>query len=162
MIANLIATASGIAIAVTVGSSVAGASPSHLPKDAFGSPHEVVDGSVPQVVLSYTVQDLQRSGNQVLDVPLVGRVPLAGELWDATTTVHAVQGSAVPDLPSFYARTDDGHRYPMLRQTLTPDLPASPLDEGKTSKLQIYFDVTDSAPTAVVYDDGTHVPVVWQ
>jgi hypothetical protein len=89
-------------------------------------------------------------------------VPLAGELWDATATIRAVRGSAVPALPSFFAHSADGQSYRMLSQTLAPDLDASPLEEGKFSTLRIYFDVTGAAPTEVVYDDGRHVPLQWQ
>ncbi|WP_082614227.1 DUF1942 domain-containing protein [Mycobacterium sp. Root265] len=102
----------------------------------------------------YTVHDLQRSPTDVLNVPIVGNVPLAGTLWEARTDVDAVTGSVVPAMQFFNARAADGQSYRVLVQTFAPDLGISPLSQGGSSGGKIYFDVTGPAPTEVVYDDG--------
>lgn len=102
----------------------------------------------------YTVDDLQPSGTNVLNVPITGTVPLAGTLWEARATVDAVSGSVVPAMRFFNARTADGHSYRVLVQTFAPDLDISPLSQGGTSAGKIYFDVTGPAPIEVGYDDG--------
>ncbi|MBX9920305.1 MAG: MPT63 family protein [Mycolicibacterium frederiksbergense] len=108
----------------------------------------------------YTVHDLQPSGTDVLSVPIMGDVPLAGVLWEARTDVDAVAGTVVPAMQYFSARTSDGQSYRVLVQALAPDLRVSPLREGGTSDGKIYFDVTGPAPTGVSYDDGRN-RLVW-
>ena len=108
----------------------------------------------------YTVHDLRPSGTDVLSVPIMGDVPLAGVLWEARTDVDAVAGSVVPAMQHFSARTSDGQSYRVLVQALAPDLGVSPLSEGGASDGKIYFDVTGPAPTEVSYEDGLN-RLVW-
>ena len=120
---------------------------------AFGTQMQVadIDG---EGIGGYTVDDLQPSATNELNVPLTGRVPLAGKLWEARATANAVSGSVVPAMQFFNARTADGQSYRVLEQTFAPDLSISPMSQGGESAGKIYFDVTGSAPTEVVYDDG--------
>jgi hypothetical protein len=108
----------------------------------------------------YTVDGLQPSDTNELNVPLTGEVPLTGTLWQAPVAVDAVSGSVIPAMQFFNARTADGLNYRVLEQTLAPDLSVSPLNQGGNSSGSIYFDVTGSAPTEVVYDDGQN-RLVW-
>jgi Domain of unknown function (DUF1942) len=147
-------------VAVTVSMGMAGASgaPATIGSAAFGSPQVVDDGTA---AIAYTVHDLSPSGSDALSVPLTGDVPLAGDLWQATTSVAPVRGAAVPSMNFFNARTADGQNYRVLVQTLAPDVGTSPMDQSVTSTGRIYFDVTGPEPTEVVYDDGQHSPMVW-
>ncbi|MGH3643734.1 MAG: DUF1942 domain-containing protein [Mycobacterium sp.] len=145
-----------VGVTAIVGMGSAGSAP--LAAAAFGSPQQVGNESP---TIAYTVHDLQPSDSDVLTVPLTGNLPLAGDLWQATTTVMAVRGSAVPAMQFLNARNADGQNYRVLEQTFSPDLSASPLDQGRDTTGRIYFDVTGGAPTAVVYDDGVHTPITW-
>lgn len=147
-------------VAATVGMGSAGSSPPAFGASAFGSAQQVVDGNE-ATTFAYTVQDLAPSTSDVLSVPLTGNVPLAGRLWEATTSVLAVRGSAVPGMQYFNARSADGQNYRVLVQTFAPDLSVSPLTQGENSTGRIYFDVIGSPPTEVVYEDGEHEPMVW-
>jgi hypothetical protein len=159
-IANAAAMIGMIGVAATVGMGSAGSAPPTPAAAAFGSPQQVVDGDQ-AATLAYTVHDLAPSDNDVLNVPLTGNVPLAGDLWEATTSVAAVRGSAVPGMQFFNARSADGRNYRVLVQTFAPDLSVSPLNQGGNNTGRIYFDVTGPPPTEVVYEDGQHTPVVW-
>ena len=107
------------------------------------------------------MHDLQPSDSDVLSVPLTANVPLAGDLWQATTSVAVVRGSVVPGMQYFNARSAEGQNYRVLVQTFAPDLSVSPLDGGRNNTGRIYFDVTGPPPTEVVYEDGEHGPMVW-
>jgi uncharacterized protein DUF1942 len=152
-----IAGAATIAMTLTA-NSVAYSAASPL-VGSFGVEQHVVaaDGSVG----GYTVGGVQRDGSDVLNVPLTGQVRLSGELWIAPTAVTAVKGPVVPAVKSFSARTGSGESYPVLVQALAPDLDVSPLSQGQQSTGNLYFDVTGSAPTSVVYRDGETDRVVW-
>jgi hypothetical protein len=134
-----------------------GAATASADQAPFGTQHRVTDGSV---ISGYTVTDLRPSERAELDVPLMGRVPLAGRPWQATVTVDAVRGSVIPAIRMFSAQTADGQSYRMLEQTLAPDLDVSPMPEGRRSTGNIYFDVTGSAPSVVTFDGGAE-PMVW-
>jgi hypothetical protein len=149
-----------VAVTATIGMASAGSAPPTPATAPFGSPQQVVDGHE-ATTLAYTVHDLAPSGNDVLNVPLTGNVPLAGHLWEATTSVAAVRGSAVAGMQFFNARSVDGQNYRVLVQTFAPDLSVSPLSQGEINTGRIYFDVTGPPPTEVVYEDGKHDPVVW-
>jgi hypothetical protein len=149
-----------VAVTATVGMASAGSAPAVPAAAPFGSPQQVVDGD-DAATLVYTVHDLAPSGSNVLNVPLTGNVPLAGDLWEATTSVAAVRGSAVPGMQFFNARSADGQNYRVLVQTFAPDLSVSPLNQGGNNTGRIYFDVTGPPPAEVVYEDGEHDPIVW-
>lgn len=154
VISSVTALIGSAAMAGTVGLSPAGGAPAE-PAVPFGTQRQVADAA-------YTVADLAHAGSDALTVPLTGTVPLAGDLWQATTTVAAIRGSVVPAMQSFSARAADGRTYPMLEVTLAPDVRISPMSEGRSSTGRIYFDVTGPAPTEVVFDDGVHQRVTWR
>jgi Domain of unknown function (DUF1942) len=155
-ISHTAAVVGTVAVAATVG--MAGGAGAMAGTVAFGSPQVVDDGTA---AVAYTVHDLAPSGSDTLTVPMRGDVPVSGELWQATTSVAAARGPAVPRMQFFNARSADGRNYRVLEQTLAPDAGASPMDPAVTSTGRIYFDVTGPPPTEVVYDDGAHAPMVW-
>jgi len=151
----------GIAVTVIAGWGSADAAPPDLAAGVFGSPQQIVEPDRGEVI-AYTAHDLQPSDRQELNVALTGTVPLSGRLWDATTTVAALQGNVIPNLESFWARSADGQSYKIVEQTLTPDHIASPLQQGNQNTFKIYFDVTGAAPVEVVFNDGKHDELVWE
>ncbi|MET4430950.1 DUF1942 domain-containing protein [Mycolicibacterium sp. 624] len=160
---NVMTTAAVVTGAVVVAASIGtGGTPSASAEPAaagFGAQLHVTDTDGAGTG-GYTVDDLQPSGTNELNVPLTGEVPLAGTLWEAPVAVDAVSGSVIPAMQFFNARTADGQNYRVLEQTLAPDLSVSPLNQGGNSSGSIYFDVTGPAPTEVVYDDGQN-RLVW-
>ncbi|CAN5664728.1 hypothetical protein BH10ACT9_BH10ACT9_04290 [soil metagenome] len=149
------------AFALTVAMGVAGAaSASADPEQAqFGAQHRVTSDEG-AAISGYTVTDLRPSDLPTLEVPLVGTVPLDGDLWQATVTVDAVRGSVVPAMRMFNAQSADGQSYRVLDQALVPDLDVSPMPEGRRSTGNLYFDVIGSAPSLVTFDDGVD-QLVW-
>ena len=144
---SIVAVVAGAAVATTVGVTDTPRAVADPATAEFGTALEVAGGA-------YTVDDLQPSATDELNVPLTGNVPIAGTLWRARARVNAVRGAVVPAMQFFNARTTDGHNYRVLVQTFAPDLEISPLAQGATSDGMIYFDVTGPAPTEVVFDDG--------
>jgi hypothetical protein len=59
------------------------------------------------MVTAYTVSNLRPSDDAV-------NFPVAGTLWEDTTTVDAVQGTVTPANPFFNARADNGQNYRAL------------------------------------------------
>lgn len=149
-----------VIVTASTGLASAGAAPMHVPNTPFGAPQLVVGAGGAQVV-TYTVDDLRPSETNVLNVPLKGEVPLAGSLWQATTSVEAVHGSVVPAMELFNARSPGGPTYRVIDQAFAPDLGVSPLDEGGKSTGTIYFDITGPAPTEVTFGDGVRAELVW-
>src|SRR3954471_21500126 len=92
----------------------------------------------------------------------VVKFPMAGTLWEATTTVDAVQGTVTPAIPFFNARADNGQNYRALYQALAPEgVSGTPLPQGAESSGKVYFDVTGAQPTSVVYNDAVQDRLVW-
>ncbi|MDT5092150.1 MAG: hypothetical protein QOH60_1513 [Mycobacterium sp.] len=89
-------------------------------------------------------------------------VPVVGKLYEAKTTVKAVQGVVTPSIPFFNARTGSGDNYRVLWQAYAPEgLDAATLQQGETATGKIYFDVTGAAPTTVVYNDAVQDRASW-
>jgi hypothetical protein len=142
-------TAAAAAVIGLVGAGVASAAPTMT---EFGESQRLVDGAV---ISSYTVNDLQPSDDPV-------NLPVAGQLWEATTTVDAVQGAVTPAIPFFNARTDSGENYRVLFQAFAPEgLDGATLPQGGESSGKIYFDVTGAEPTSVVYNDAVQDRLAW-
>jgi hypothetical protein len=107
------------------------------------------------MVTAYTVSNLRPSDDVV-------NFPVAGTLWEATTTVDAVQGTVTPAIPFFNARADNGQNYRALYQALAPEgVSGTPLPQGAESSGKVYFDVTGAQPTSVVYNDALQDRLVW-
>lgn len=144
--------------AATIGVGSAAAAAAEPTGVAFGSTQQVGDADA---VAGYTVVDLRPRGIDELSVPLRGEVPLSGDLWEAPTTVTAMRGPVIPAMQFFTARTPDGDTYRVIEEALAPDAGVSPLDDSTLSQGSLYFDVTGAPPTEVVYDDGSHDPLIW-
>lgn len=120
----------------------------------FGSPQHLADAGG-AVVQEWTVTKLQKS-----TAPLSGYVP-RGEVWEASVTVRAVNGTVTPIVPNLSAVTVGGQRSPVLWQIASPQgLPATTLAQGQSSDGKVFFDVVGE-PMAVLYDDGTGTPLMW-
>jgi hypothetical protein len=147
-----LATAATSAVAAAV-IGVVGAVPAYANADVahLGSTQKVTDGAV---VTSYTVSGLKPSNDPV-------NVQLAGKLWEATTTVDAVQGTSTPAIPFFNARAG-AENYRVLFYAFAPQgLSGATLQQGGKSTGKIYFDVTGPAPTSVVYNDAVQDRLIW-
>jgi hypothetical protein len=90
-------------------------------------------------------------------------LPLTGQLYESGATVTAIQGSTIPAFAYFAARGDDGRDYRALFAVAMPQgLSGKPLAQGEQSTGKLYFDVTGSPPTRVVYNDTVQDRLVWQ
>ncbi len=119
----------------------------------IGSPQQRADAG--GAVHEWTVTDLQKSTG-----PLPGYVPL-GEVWEASVTVRAVDGTVTLIIPNLSAVTAGGQRSPVLWQIASPEgLSATTLAQGQSSDGKVYFDIVGE-PMAVLYDDGTGTPLMW-
>lgn len=120
----------------------------------FGSQQRLTDADG-AVVQEWTLTDLRRSTD-----PAPG-YPLAGELWEATASVHAVSGTVTPIIPNFVAMATSGDRYPVLWQLSSPaGIPGATIGQGQTSSGKLYFDVTGANPAGVMYLNGGPRPVM--
>lgn len=118
----------------------------------LGSQAALTNGNVVQ---GWTVSNLQ---------PSKDTIPYAvqGTLWEATASDEAIQGSAIPIVSNFSARSASGATYPVLYQVATPQgvNPAS-LAQGQKTNGKLYFDITGDKPTSVVYTDGNAATATW-
>ena len=90
-------------------------------------------------------------------------LPLTGQLYESGATVTAIQGSTIPAFAYFAARGDDARDYRALFAVAMPQgLSGKPLAQGEQSTGKLYFDVTGSPPTRVVYNDTVQDRLVWQ
>lgn len=107
------------------------------------------------MVTEYTVSNLRPSDDVV-------NFPIRGTLWEATTTIDAVQGTVTPTIPFFNARSDSGQNYQALYQAPAPEaVSGTPLTQGAETTGKIYFDVTGAQPTSVVYNDAVADRLIW-
>ena len=143
------ASAFAVAAAGIGGAAAASASATPAP---FGTSQKLIDGIS---VSEYTVENLQPSNDMV-------NVPINGQLYEATTTVDAMQGPVTPAIPFFNARADNGQNYRVLFQAPAPEaISGVTLPQGKETTGKIYFDVTGAAPTTVAYNDAVDDRLVW-
>ncbi len=88
--------------------------------------------------------------------------PVAGQLWEATASVHAVSGTVTPVIPNLAAVSGSEEHYRALWQLANPaGLSGATLAEGQSSTGKVYFDVTGGAPAMVVYQDGAMPTLMW-
>jgi len=148
---TMAAAAAAAASIGVVGAATASAAPV---TGGFGTPERLNDANG-AIVSSYTVSNLEPSNDKV-------NVPVTGKLWEATTTVDAVQGTVTPSIPFFNARAANGQNYRVLFQAPAPEgINAQPLAPGGQSTGKIYFDVTGPPPTQVVYNDAVQDRMIW-
>ncbi|BBX96610.1 MPT63 family protein [Mycobacterium lacus] len=112
--------------------------------------------SVGQVVLSWKVSDLKSSSDTIPGYPV------AGQVWEATTTVNAISGPVTPAISQFNARTADGVNYRVLWQAAGPNtISGATIPQGAQATGKIYFDVTGEPPTIVAMNNGMEDLLVW-
>jgi hypothetical protein len=139
---------------VGVGTPTATAAMNNCPHQ-FGSHQQLTDAGG-AVVQDWTLTHLRRSTD-----PAPG-YPLAGQLWEATASVHAVSGTVTPIIPNFQAMSASGDRYQVLWQLSSPaGIPGATLGEGQTSTGKLYFDVTGADPAGVMYMSGPKPVMMW-
>lgn len=119
----------------------------------LGTQGTVADGPGLQ---GWTVSDLRPSSDAISYQP-------HGALWEATATDEALQGSVIPIVANFSARSAGGQAYPALfsiatSQGVSPGL----LGQGQKTTGKVYFDVTGDAPNAVVYQTGGTERIKWE
>ncbi|MEV3903288.1 DUF1942 domain-containing protein [Mycobacterium sp. NPDC050551] len=85
--------------------------------------------------------------------------PVGGQLYEATVMAKALQGTVIPAVPSFTARSASGASYPVRSDV--SNLSTFPLLQGDTRKGQIYFDVVGEAPNSVVFNNGAGDVLTW-
>lgn len=118
----------------------------------LGSAAELTNGDVVQ---AWTVSDLKPSSDAI-------PYPVAGTLWEATATDHAVRGTVTPIVSNLNARARSGQTYRVLFGVATPQgVNPSTLPQGQKTTGKIYFDVTGDAPDRVVYNAGGPDLAVW-
>lgn len=147
------AAAVGLALALAP---VAAATPTDPTTDTFGGWNRLIDNDG-AVITVWQVSGLKPSTDTIPGYPL------AGKLWEANAAVRAAKGSVTPIIPDFNARSANGTNYPVLWQAATPaGISGATLPQGGKSTGKLYFDVTGSAPTQVVYNNGAADLLVWK
>lgn len=107
------------------------------------------------VVQGWTISGLRHSTDVI-------PYQVQGDLWEATATDEAIQGSVIPIVSNLNARAADGQTYRALFQVATPQgVNPATLGQGQTTTGKIYFDVTGRAPDSVVYNDGERDLLLW-
>lgn len=108
------------------------------------------------VVQAWTISDLKVSADQL---PYQAK----GTLWEATATDEAVQGSVIPIVANFNAKTKDGETYRVLYGVPTEQgVNPGTLSQGEKTSGKIYFDVTGAAPETVTYTSGDEDLLTWK
>ena len=121
----------------------------------LGQPLTMTD-SVGQVVLSWTVSDLRPSSD------VMPGFPVAGQLWEATATVNAIQGSVTPAISQFNAVAPNQAAYRVLWQVASPtNISGATIPQGAQASGKIHFDVTGPPPTVVTMNNGMEDLMVW-
>ncbi|ANO11755.1 MULTISPECIES: DUF1942 domain-containing protein [Mycobacteroides] len=111
--------------------------------------HQRLSDADGAVVQEWTISGLRKSTDGVPGYPV------AGQLWEATASVHAVTGSVTPLIPNLGAVSGSQERYPALWQVASPyGIPAATIAQGHTATGKVYFDVTGEAPAMVTYQGG--------
>jgi Domain of unknown function (DUF1942) len=159
-IKTMIMTAVAAVVMATIGAASAPpASASAYPVvGKLGSELTMTD-TVGQVVLSWTVSDLQPSTDVV---PSTFPYSVAGKLWEATATVKAVQGSVTPAISQFNAIAPNQAAYRVLWQVPFPtNISGATIPQGGQLTGKIHFDVTGPPPTTVTMNNGMEDLMVW-
>ena len=109
------------------------------------------------VTVAYTVEELEPADDTITNAEV------KGQLWEASVTVRAVDGSVTPVIPFFNTRAADGTNYRVLFTAVGEEaLSGATLSQGQEAEGNVYFDVTGPAPAQVVYNDGVADLLIWQ
>ncbi|HEU4361456.1 MAG TPA: MPT63 family protein [Mycobacterium sp.] len=112
--------------------------------------------TVGQTAFSWRVANLQPSTDTMPGFPV------AGHLWEATATVHAVRGTVTPAISQFNAVAPNQAAYRVLWEVAAPDaISGATIPEGAQSTGKVYFDVTGPAPNTVTMNNGMEDLMVW-
>lgn len=112
--------------------------------------------TVGQVVFSWRVTNLQPSADTMPGYPV------AGQLWEATATVHAVRGSVTPAISQFNAVAPNQAAYRVLWEVAAPNaISGATIPDGAQSTGKIYFDVTGPTPNTVTMNNGMEDLMIW-
>jgi len=103
---------------------------------------------------SVTVTDIALSSDQI-------PTEVEGQLYEATATIEAKEGTVTPVLSNFNARTADGQTYQAVYEVPASEGNPEPLTEGASTTGKVYFDVKGEAPDSVVYSDVGSDEVIW-
>ncbi|MGV0741520.1 MPT63 family protein [Mycolicibacterium sp. XJ870] len=121
---------------------------------SFGMQQDLPDATGMSVT-GWTVSDLRPSDDQIPH-------PVAGQLWEATTTATAVQGTVTPVITDFNARAESGQNYRALFTVpTTQGVNPTPLTQGNATTGGVYFDVVGPAPDSVVFSNGVEDLLIW-
>lgn len=101
-----------------------------------------------------TVTDIALSSDQI-------PTEVEGQLYEATATIEAKEGTVTPVLSNFNARTADGQSYQAVYEVPASEGNPEPLTEGASTTGKVYFDVKGEAPDSVVYSDVGSDEVIW-
>jgi hypothetical protein len=146
----LLAAAGAVAI---VGAPAAAADDAETTVTSIGGQAELVNGDVVQ---AWTVLELQPSLDFIPYQP-------QGTLWEAIVTDEAIRGSVTPIVADFNARAESGENYRALFQVPTAQgISPATLSQGQEVGGKIYFDVTGTDPSSVVYNSMGQDLIVWQ
>lgn len=112
--------------------------------------------SVGQITYSWMVGDLKPSTD-----PMPG-YRVAGHLWEATVTVHAVAGTVTPAISQFNAVAPNQAAYRVLWFVASPtNISGGTIPQGGHSTGKIHFDVTGAAPNTVTMNNGMQDLMIW-
>ncbi|CPZ96320.1 immunogenic protein MPT63 [Mycobacteroides abscessus] len=148
----MMVAAGAAALMLALGAPLAGAAGSGCPH-TMGTHQRLTDpaGSVQE----WTITGLHKSTDTVPGYPV------AGQLWEATAWVHAVDGAITPLIPNLAAVSGDQEHYPVLWQVASPyGIPAATIAPGHAATGKVYFDVSGTPPTMVIYQDGSPMPAL--
>lgn len=149
-------TVGAVAMAATL--AVGGAAPASAAYPVVGKLGTTLTmtDSVGQVQLSWRVSDLRPSS----DVMPGYRV--AGDLWEATATVNAVNGPVTPAISQFNAVAPNQAAYRVLWMVASPvNISGATIPAGAQSTGKIHFDVTGPPPTTVTMNNGMEDLMIW-
>lgn len=112
--------------------------------------------TVGQEVFSWKVDNLKPSTDKMPDFPV------AGQVWEATATAHAIRGALTPAISQFNAVVPNQVAYRVLWEVATPNgISGATIPAGATSTGKVYFDVTGQAPTTVTMNNGIEDLMIW-
>lgn len=121
----------------------------------LGSPLTMTD-TVGQVAMTWTVSDLKPSSD------VMPGYPVAGQLWEATATVNALNGPVTPAVSQFNAVAPNQAAYRVLWMVASPvNISGATIPQGATATGKIHFDVTGPAPTTVTMNNGMEDLLIW-
>lgn len=145
------------AVLATTAAAVFSASPAsaYTTVRSFGMQQNLPDATGASVT-GWTVSDLRPSDDQIAH-------PVSGQLWEATATATAVQGTATPVVSDFNARATNGQNYRAIFTAPTANgVNPTPLPQGNATTGEVYFDVVGPPPDSVVFNNGAQDLLIWK